>query len=184
MLGRMLESGDPHCTYALSCVLMSRLAHCTLGLQRKMHSEAEAQIRKCKTAHTHSLAPKACITRINPRWRSLELSRAPPIWTQNTSQISLCSTSSGLCQATWGRHSPARYSSLQLVLLLAWEACLSVHAKPCLSCHPRLLQRTPPTMLLSPRSKKGASSLLTTREHRGVLPTQPPYPITAKRNLS
>lgn len=68
MLGRMLESGDPHCTHALSYVLMSRLARCTLGLQRKMHSEAEAQIGRRKTAYTQSLVPKACITRRNPGW--------------------------------------------------------------------------------------------------------------------
>lgn len=37
MLGRMLESGDPRCTYALSYILMSRLAHCALSLHRKMH---------------------------------------------------------------------------------------------------------------------------------------------------
>lgn len=55
VLGRMLELGDPHCTHALSYVLMSRLARCTLGLQRKMHSEAEAQIGRRKTAHTKAL---------------------------------------------------------------------------------------------------------------------------------
>lgn len=120
----------------------------------------------------------------NTTQRSLELNRAPAIRTQNTSRMSLCSTSSGLCRTTWGRHSPASYSSLWLVLLLAWEAPFSAHANPCLSCHPRPLQRTPPTMLQSPRSKQGTSSLLTTPERKGVLPIQPPYPITAKRNLS
>lgn len=68
VLGRMLkEPGDPHCTHALSYALVSRLAHCTLGLQRKMHSEVEAQIGR-RTAHTQSLAPKACISRRNPSW--------------------------------------------------------------------------------------------------------------------
>lgn len=46
-------------TLALSYLLVPQLAHRALGLQRKMHSEAEAQIGRRRTARTQSPAPSA-----------------------------------------------------------------------------------------------------------------------------
>lgn len=58
VLGRMLQPGDPQCTHALSCALMSRLARCTLGFQRK-----NTQRLRPRSGGKGQLTPKALLQR-------------------------------------------------------------------------------------------------------------------------